>query len=410
MNLLLTTESHVTVGPDGRVFAQGPANYAFWSQYLAGFENVTVLARARMAQEIGPERSRADGPGVRFRPLPDFYGPLQFLAKRRRIKAIARQAVVECDAHVLRVPGLVGHAAWRELRSLERRYALEVLGDPWESLAPGTGKDLFRPIGRRLMTRELRQMCKGAAAVHYVTNRVLQERFPAAKDAYTTAFSDALMECAFAPPEVLMERFARIERMQAGEPRGLNPFQIGFVGSLFRLYKGPDILLRAVALMRENGAGNVQVRIAGNGHCLPQLKRLAVRMKIDDRVEFLGQLAFGEALFAFLDSIDLLALPSRAEGLPRTLLEAMARGCPCIATEVGGVAELLDAADLVPRENPQRLAEAIAEVAQKPGRLREMARRNLEKAADFRPEILMSCQREFLSQIREISRADLKTK
>jgi glycosyltransferase involved in cell wall biosynthesis len=63
-----------------------------------------------------------------------------------------------------------------------------------------------------------------------------------------------------------------------------------------------------------------------------------------------------------LHAIDLFVLPSRTEGLPITILEAMAAGRPVVATTVGGIPELVRHGEtglLVPPKDPQRLAEAM---------------------------------------------------
>ena len=88
------------------------------------------------------------------------------------------RAIAQCDAYLLRVPGLVGRLAWQEIRRVKKPYALEVVGDPWDALAPGTWPSLFRPIFRRAGSRELKTMCRGAVAIHYVTEGALQKRYP----------------------------------------------------------------------------------------------------------------------------------------------------------------------------------------------------------------------------------------
>jgi glycosyltransferase involved in cell wall biosynthesis len=99
-----------------------------------------------------------------------------------------------------------------------------------------------------------------------------------------------------------------------------------------------------------------------------------------------------------------MVLPSRAEGLPRVIVEAMARALPCIASNVGGIPELLAAEDLVAPNNPQVLAAKIAEVLGDNARLSRMSARNLEKSQQFRPEILERRRTEFYSYLRDTTR------
>jgi L-malate glycosyltransferase len=70
------------------------------------------------------------------------------------------------------------------------------------------------------------------------------------------------------------------------------------------------------------------------------------------------------------------------------MLEAMARGLPCIGTAVGGIPELLAAEDIVPPDNPSALARKILEVTRDSRRMHRMSARNLRKASQYREELL----------------------
>jgi glycosyltransferase involved in cell wall biosynthesis len=401
VRVLLTSEGHFLRGPGGAVYADGPAKCSAWANYLEAFDEVVVLARVAGEQRPCREEARADGPSVSFCALPDYRGPWEYLRHLPQLKRLARQAVENCDAYILRVPGLVGRLVWRELRRHGKPYALEVVGDPWDALGPGTWRSAMRPVFRSVAARDLKEMCQGAVAVHYVTQSSLQRRYPPAKDAYAVGFSDALMDSAFASPAEMNERFRRIDEA-AGTNDARRPFRVGFVGSLAQMYKGPDVLLRAASLCRARGM-NIETSLAGDGRYADAMKALAAQLGIGDRVRFLGQLPFGKAVFDFLDSVDLFVMPSHAEGLPRALLEAMARGCPCVGSDVGGIPELLDAAEMAPAGDAKALAEKIIEVVASASRLKQMAARNLEKARQFSPELLREVRREFCRAVREHS-------
>ena len=104
-----------------------------------------------------------------------------------------------------------------------------------------------------------------------------------------------------------------------------------------------------------------------------------------------------------LDEADLFVLPSRSEGLPRAMIEAMARGLPCIGTRVGGVPELLLAEDLVAAGDAEALASKIIEVFHEPQRLAEMSARNLSQAQAYRDEVLRERRTQYYSRLREVT-------
>jgi glycosyltransferase involved in cell wall biosynthesis len=155
-----------------------------------------------------------------------------------------------------------------------------------------------------------------------------------------------------------LDRFAPAdERARARARRELDLPAIGFlVGGAGRLcpQKGFDLLLRACA--RLDGAWLLAV--AGEGEDLPALKALAGELGIGDKVRWLGRV---ERMEQFYAALDVFALASRWEGLPLTLLEALACGVPAVATAVDGTVEVLAAGGgaAVPPESPEALGAAL---------------------------------------------------
>jgi glycosyltransferase involved in cell wall biosynthesis len=101
-------------------------------------------------------------------------------------------------------------------------------------------------------------------------------------------------------------------------------------------------------------------------------------------------------------------LPSFAEGLPRALVEAMARALPCVGSAVGGVAELLPDKDFVRPGDPEELARKIIEVVQDPERMRRMSDRNLGIARRYVSEELSAKHQVFCCAVRDRTAGWLK--
>lgn len=102
------------------------------------------------------------------------------------------------------------------------------------------------------------------------------------------------------------------------------------------------------------------LHVIGTGPCEPELRDLAQNLGIAHRVHFLG---FRRNVYDYIAHCHALLMPSLHEGLPYTLLEAMALGTPVIASEVGGLAEVLEndkTALLFPPGNAMALAQKIA--------------------------------------------------
>ena len=130
-----------------------------------------------------------------------------------------------------------------------------------------------------------------------------------------------------------------------------------FIGELRQL-KGVDVLLRALVEVRETFPA--RLTIVGEGSEGDAFKALAPELGLGEHVRFTGALPAREA-FA-LGRI--LVVPSRAESLPYVVLEAAAAGCPLIATDVGGIPEIVKQTNvaLVPADDTNRLAARVCEL------------------------------------------------
>jgi len=99
----------------------------------------------------------------------------------------------------------------------------------------------------------------------------------------------------------------------------------------------------------------------------------------------------------------MFVLPSRVEGLPRAMIEAMARALPCIGSSVGGIPELLAPEDIVPPGDIKALADKIREVLSTPGRLEKMSARNLEHARQYSEDALRINRNRLYRHLKEIT-------
>ncbi|MGI6079106.1 MAG: glycosyltransferase family 4 protein [Fastidiosipilaceae bacterium] len=271
-----------------------------------------------------------------------------------------------------------------------------MVGDPYDVFAPGAVRHPLRPLLRWWSPRRLRKLCAGACAAAYVTERTLQRRYPPAPDAYTTHYSSV---------ELPAEAFVPAARVWAVPP---DRTRLVFVGSLAQMYKAPDVLLEAVARCRAQGLA-CQLAMVGDGKHRSELEARARALGLEDSVRFMGQIPAGDAVRQQLDAADLFVLPSRTEGLPRAMIEAMARGLPCIGTSVGGIPELLPVEDLVSPGDADALAAKMRAMLADPQRMTAMSRRNLEKARQFADEVLRQRRTAFYTYVRERTEAWLKT-
>ncbi|NKE56775.1 glycosyltransferase family 4 protein [Lentzea sp. PSKA42] len=346
-----TRLSSETTAPDG------------FARYLDQGDRLCVVARTG-----DPDA----GGGEELRPLPDYRGPAGLLRALPRLVPAIADAVTRAEVIVLQQPGAIGFLAAAVCKVLRRKYSVEVIGDAFDVLASGT----FGPAGRvvaNVAARLTGWVVGGASAVLYVTNFVLQRRYPATPGRFTIALSN-----------VRMAEGTLLDKPRKWLP---GPFCVIAVGTHEQLYKGHDVLLRALYRLVEARL-DVHAVVVGGGRRHGELVALAEALGIADRVSFIGQVRDRRLMTVLLDSADLFAMPSRAEGLPRALIEAMARALPAVGTCVGGIPELLEPGCLVEADDDEALARVIDRLLTDPREWEQQSRRNLELARTYEKALL----------------------
>ncbi len=166
--------------------------------------------------------------------------------------------------------------------------------------------------------------------------------------------------------------------------RSAAPDGVPLIGTAVRLRpeKGIEPLISACKRLRDEG-GRFRLKIAGDGTLLPHYQDMARRAGLADHVEFLGAVA---DIPSFLAELNVFVLPSLAtEGLPLSLLEAMAAGLPVVATTLAGIPEAVtDGREgfLVPPNDVQALSAAMKRLVASPEQRERMGRNAALRAAD----------------------------
>lgn len=130
---------------------------------------------------------------------------------------------------------------------------------------------------------------------------------------------------------------------------------IGYIGQLIPR-KGLDVLIRAVSRLK---GVNWKLVLVGDGEQRAELVHLAAEEGVADSIEFMG---FRDDRLSFLKGFDMFVLPSRHEGIPRCLMEAMTAGVPVIASDIPGCNDLVSDREtglLFPMDDEVRLLEAV---------------------------------------------------
>lgn len=386
MNVTIPLEHHFLRTPDGRVWTETTFAYQFWQRYLQVFDSVRIIARVRNVDTARAGWKQASGSAVMFIDIPDYHGPYQYLACWPRIRSVLREQARYSEAVILRVSSSLGSAFVNHFRR-GQPFGVEVVGDPYDVFQPGSVVHSLRPLFRVWFTADLKQHCHAACAAAYVTKHALQARYPC--PAFSTSYSD-----------VEIGADASVSSPRDGTATRSGPPMLISIGTLAQMYKGVDVLIRAVARCVDQGF-QLSLTVVGDGQHREELEQLAATLGLKGCVHFAGQLPAGSAVRDALDRADLFVMPSRQEGLPRAMVEAMARALPCIGSRIGGIPELLSEDSLVSVGDDAALAHAIMAVLQDPKRMARMSAENLARAHEFREESFVEKRTEFLNLVRD---------
>ena len=120
-----------------------------------------------------------------------------------------------------------------------------------------------------------------------------------------------------------------------------------------------------------------------------------------DRLHFPAPLSSVDKVLRWLDDRDAFVFPTRSEGLSRCIVEAMSRGCPCFATNICTMPELLPEECLFELDDDEKLAQLLLKYTSDKSLMRRLAEINFEHVKDYDAEILKERRNAFLSEFRE---------
>jgi len=211
--------------------------------------------------------------------------------------------------------------------------------------------DRYYPLYQRLADRLLRNYTDKAIAVSGSVKESCINNRNIGKDKTFVIHNGISLQDFVPPGEERVEK----ERTRFGIESDFKV--IGTVAKL-REEKGTRYLIESFAKVLEVFPKTILL-IAGDGSLMEELKNLSEKLGIANRVVFAG---FRDDIPVILSIIDIFVIPSLTEGSPLALLEAMAMGKPIVATNVGGIVEILKDGEtglLVPSKDPGAIADKI---------------------------------------------------
>ena len=238
----------------------------------------------------------------------------------------------------------------KECRKKNKPYMIELVGCAWDSFwNHGISGKILAPY---LFLRTKREV-KNAPFVVYVTSEFLQRRYPT--NGVNTNISNVKLHVQ--DSEVLKNRLRKISERN-------RKIVLGTAANVDIRYKGQQYVIEALGILKKQGITNFEYQILGAGD-QSYLKGVAKKNNVEDQVKFLGSYPHEKVFDWLKNELDIYVQASLQEGLPRSVIEAMSVGLPCIGSDVAGIPELLDKKWVFKRKGNK--AEEIADFAKEKG-------------------------------------------
>ncbi len=364
-------------------YTSGGLTNDYLQRYLKDFTSITLCTREENIEKekIG-KLSIVSGKNINFDTVKkiNIFSLLFGKQKKKIVKNIK-----DSDFVIIRMPSIIGVIACKEINKINKKYLIEMVGCPFDALWNyGT---ILGKIAAPIMYILNKYYIKKAQNVVYVSNEFLQRRYPNKNN--NLGCSDVNIKQV--SNDVLQQRIRKIENKKEGAT-----VKLGLIGSLNVKYKGHNIAIKAISKLKDKY--NIELHFLGVGNKENWIN-LVKKYKVNDIVYFDGTLPGGEEVYKWLDDIDIYLMPSLQEGLPRALIEAMSRGCPCIGTKVGGIPELIGEECIIPRKNEKKLAYKIVELINDKEKMKSIAKRNFYKSQEYEREKLDEKMDKFRKEI-----------
>ncbi|WP_326716797.1 glycosyltransferase [Vagococcus jeotgali] len=256
---------------------------------------------------------------LKVTPTPDVFKDINKSNERSKI---IENSVRSSDLIIVRLPSFIGLSAIKMAKKYNKKYMVEFVADPWHSFWNHSYKG---KVMAPLVTLLNKKAVKEAPYVLYVTNEYLQKNYP------TTGFSIGCSDVLLNDTEPNFDRYKK---------RNKKKKIIGTLAAINVKFKGQDCVIKALGYLKKQGNTEFIYQLVGGGSN-EYLKQIAKENNVEDQVVFLGALPHNK-VFEWLSTLDIYIQPSKQEGLPRAVVEAMSTGAFCLGSKTGGIPELLE--------------------------------------------------------------------
>jgi len=319
---------------DGPLYKDKNGNYygvtlndSVRERFLALGDSVTFLIRVKHLEECELPKRLSIIQNISFDvvEVPNSKSIKGFLKNYWKVRRIVDETVKKHDILVARIPSLSGKLAFYSAKKMGVPTLVECVGCTFDAY---WNYDWKGKLIAHYKKYQQANILKNASHVIYVTNEFLQERYPT----LGKHVSCSNVELKLWDDNSLTKRVQKIQLFDKS-----NKIVIGTAAALVP-YKGQDDVVRAISLLNKKGL-SFEYRVAGNGDP-SYLEQIIEKENVADQVKILGPVPH-EKMLDFYSNLDIYIQPSKTEGLPRAMIEAMSTACVCLGARTAGIPELI---------------------------------------------------------------------
>ena len=393
MKVLVVLENHFIKDKNNIIWCDRVVDYNFLQRYLNVFDEVIVSGRCQRTTDIVKNKLLVSGENIEFVELPDFKGIKGLIINLLEIKKILRGVISQVDCIIYRAPTHLSLFTYKEVLKQKKPLALEFMMAADKMVE---GNNLINKIIKMIT----QNMCMKVNGVAYVTEEILQKDYPCRAIKYGE--NKKYFTGSYSTIDLIDEDFFDQKWNCKKVPQKIQIIHTGYMDS-YR--KGQHTLIKAIKIVKEKGY-NIKLTLIGDGQKRSEFENMVRELGIDEIVEFKGLIKNKKEVLEYLRKSHLLVFPTQSEGLPRTIIEAMAQGLPCLSSPVDGIPELLDEEFLIDYNDVEGYANKIIELINNWDKMVMISKENYIKSKKYNRNILNSKRCEFYKKLKGLSEND----
>ena len=364
--------------------------YDIVKRYADNFEKVNLITRVK---HVDPEHLETHNKllpwdNVHYCAVPFFNSIGDLIKNYGEIRQSIEKAIDGCQVALVRSPSLVGFMALRECGS-KIPFGLEVVANPYEMFKGYAG---LQKIQSLVMHFAQKHYCRKAAAISFVTKQSQQRIYEINKTKENNTHYSSI--------ELKKEFFSDIPLKHDFFSNKSLPLRISHVANIITgNIKGHTEVIQVASNLIGQGLP-VELTFAGDGPDVDYYKKMADEKGV--KAEFVGFID-KKQLHELLATSDFFLFPSKSEGLPKVLIEAMSVSVPCVASNVGGIPELLPNESVFDSYDVDGMTRRIKELAFDKEMYIKDARLMYNTALEYESSVLAERRKSFYNKLKEFA-------